>query len=140
MRKFCIFFLILPYFLYSIPLFSGQLAWGNGVRGNYISSDFATFFAKKSYQHSPFTYPTSPIRSFNKLLRLHCSKYLVIFRFSIECYTFQYNLLSDYYTFQYILQSKYYTFQYISVCKGTTKNAHTQVKRAFFLKNNRFIY
>ena len=23
-------------------------------------------------------------------------------------------------------------------CKGTTKNAHTQVKRAFFLKNNRF--
>ena len=117
MRKFCDYFLILSYFIYSIPLFSRPLDGGNGVQGNYIASDLATIFAEKSYQHSPFTYPTSPIRSFNKLLRLHCSKYLVIFRFSIECYTFQYNLLSDYYTFQYNLQSKYYTFQYIFATK-----------------------
>lgn len=49
MRKFCEYFLILPYF----PLFSRPLDGGNGVRGNYISSDFATIFAEKLSTASP---------------------------------------------------------------------------------------
>ena len=50
LRKFCDHFLILPYFLYSIPLFSLPLDGGNGVRGNYISADFVTIFAGKGVQ------------------------------------------------------------------------------------------
>ena len=116
MRKFCIFssFCLILYTLFPYSLPHSMEAMG------FEATTFPPtlqLFSQKGYQHSPFTYPTSPIRSFNKLLRLHCSKYLVIFRFSIECYTFQYNLLSDYYTFQYNLQSKYYTFQYIFATK-----------------------
>ena len=116
MRKFCIFssFCLILYTLFPYSLDNSLGAMG------FEATTFPPtlqLFSQKGYQHSPFTYPTSPIRSFNKLLRLHCSKYLVIFRFSIECYTFQYNLLSDYYTFQYNLQSKYYTFQYIFATK-----------------------
>ena len=58
MMKFCKHFLILLYFVYSIPLFSPPLDGGNGGRGNYISSDFATIFAEKvinSYTKFPKT-------------------------------------------------------------------------------------
>ena len=51
--------------------------------------------------------------------------------------------ISDYHTLSFIVQIVYFTFtkcsfynykMFIFRCKGTTKNAHTQAKRAFFFE------